>query len=402
MPNTRILVLTGPTDPTIVDALSQPGNVVTRTATVAETLQLAADADVVVLDIVAGAEVAAAACRSLRKDSSAASAPVLCVAQTDSVEERILFLESGADDVITRPFDSRELVARVEALVLRLQRSNAVASSVAEGSERSSAPQLIAVFSPKGGAGTTTVAVNIAVLLARQVPDAVAIIDLDLQFGQVATHLNVPVRHSIVAVAHDAAGQSDREWFRSAAERHESGLHVFGAPAAPDEADDLTAAEVESLLRAAVAAYGTVVVDAGSRLDARIRALFALADAVVIVVTPEFPAVKAVNAFLEHLATSGADIGATTFVLNQPFARELLKLKDIEDAMGGKIGLQVPYDPFLFLKAVNEGVPVSLAAPRSPVTARFERLASMVIGSPVSATGEDRRRGPLGGLFGRG
>ena len=140
-------------------------------------------------------------CREIRATPAMAAVPILCVANSDDVEERIGFLEAGADDVIARPFDAREVEARVEALLLRFQRSKhkpPVVSS--DGLTITQARRVVAVFSPKGGVGTTTIATNIAVAAAQRRPDRVVLVDLDLQFGAVATHLNLsrqadPDRH---------------------------------------------------------------------------------------------------------------------------------------------------------------------------------------------------------------
>ena len=112
----------------------------------------------------------------------------MCVSATDDVEERIAFLEAGADDVMARPFDAREMEARVEALLLRFQRSRDLGPVVSpDGLTLARARRTVAVYSPKGGVGTTTVAVNVAIAAAANRPDKVVLVDLSLQFGGVAT-----------------------------------------------------------------------------------------------------------------------------------------------------------------------------------------------------------------------
>ena len=100
--------------------------------------------------------------------------PILCVAATDDVEERISFLEAGADDVVARPFDAREVEARVEALLLRFQRSKDLAPIVSpDGLTLARPRRSVAVYSPKGGVGTTTIATNVAVAAAQRKADRV-------------------------------------------------------------------------------------------------------------------------------------------------------------------------------------------------------------------------------------
>ena len=103
----------------------------------------------------------------------------MCVSGSDDVEERIRFLESGADDVVARPLDARELEARVEALLLRFQRSHDLAPIISpDGLTMHRARRTVAVFSPKGGVGTTTIAANIAIAAVANRPDRVVLVDL--------------------------------------------------------------------------------------------------------------------------------------------------------------------------------------------------------------------------------
>src|SRR5262249_15669043 len=155
-------------------------------------------------------------------------------AATDDVEERIRFLEAGADDVVARPFDTREVEARIEALLLRFQRSKDLAPVIsADGLTMAKARRTVPVYSPKGGVGATTVATNIAIAAAQRKPDRVVLVDLDLQFGGVATHLNLDPKQTIIDVVRDEAALREPELLRTYAMRHDSGLHVLASPLAP-------------------------------------------------------------------------------------------------------------------------------------------------------------------------
>ncbi len=335
----------------ISTALSGVGYTVTVVTDPDDALRRAVDNQLVILDVVTGDRSAADVCREIRDTPALARIPVLCVAQNDLVEERIKFLEAGADDVMVRPFDARELEARVEALLLRFQRSKDL-SPVASGDTLIVAPRTrrtVAVFSPKGGVGTTTIATNIAMVQARAKPDRVAIIDLHLQFGQVATHLNLEVKQSLAELVRDDAALREPELLRTYAMRHDSGLHVLAAPPTPELANLVEARHVEALLTTILGSYDAIVVDAGSVIDERTMAVFDKADTIVLPVYPEIPALKAVRSLLDYLNESGSSASKTTFVLNNTFAREILRLRDVESALGMKIGAELAYDPFVYL-----------------------------------------------------
>jgi pilus assembly protein CpaE len=359
----------------------------------------------VVIDVVNGPKTPVDVCREIRSTPSLSAIPVLCVGQSDDVEDRIRFLEAGADDVMAKPFDARELEARVEALLLRFQRSKDMSSVVsADGLTVARARRTVAVHSPRGGVGTTTIATNVAMVAARQKPDRVVLVDLHLQFGQVATHLNLEVKQSIADVARDDAAMREPELLRTYAARHDSGLHVLAAPTSPELAELVTADHVDRILTTLLDSYDSVVIDAGSWLDERTMTAFEHADTVIFAVCPEISALKAVHGLLDYLNEAGSVAGKATFVLNNQFGREILKLRDVESALGTKVATELPYDPFLYLKAVNEGVPLVVGAPRSPAAERFTKLAASAFGTDgvaIPTTSESKRSGRFGGLIRR-
>jgi pilus assembly protein CpaE len=389
---------------TIAAALTGVGYTVTTVVDGDEAFRHASEHQLVILGVVDGGKTAIDICREIRATPSMAAIPVLCIGQSDQVEERIQFLEVGADDVIARPFDGRELEARVEALLLRFQRSKDLAPVLSsDGGIAPRSRRIVAVFSPKGGVGTTTIATNLAMALATRRPDRVVVVDMDLQFGQVATHLNVDVKRSLADVARDEAALRESELLRTYAIRHDSGLHVLAAPPTPELAELISSQHVEAILETILGTYDLVIVDAGSELDDRTMAIFEKADNVVLVVNPEMAALKAVHTLLDFLNEAGAIGTKTTFVLNNMFAREILKMRDVESALGTKVSVELPYDPFLYLKAVNEGVPVVTGAPRSTPAGRLIRLADLTVGDEGNGANAGRaRRGLLGGLRRRG
>jgi pilus assembly protein CpaE len=336
----------------------------------------------------------------LRTGDPAVPIPVLAIAQTADLEERIGLLEQGADDVIAKPFDLTELLARIDALALRTQLVGPPGSIGDRGRHR-----LVTVFSPKGGVGTTTIATNLALLAAEAHPNKVLLLDLDLSFGQVASHLNIQPKQTLLELARDEAALHEVELFRTYAIHHAGGLHILAAPPTPSFAALITAEHVELALARALEAYEIVVVDAGTAVDTRLAPLFSMSQAVVVPVVPEIPALNSVHLLLDQLSESGALGARTVFVLNNAYARDLLKRTDVESALGSKISADLPYDAMVYLKAVNEGNPVVRSAPKSAPAEKLRVLATTVFGFglvPVAAAeGSDGAGKVKRGLFGR-
>ena len=382
--------------------LSGAGYTVTAFADPEEAYAKVAEHQLVIIDTSGGPTSAVEVCRQIRAAPAMSAVPVMCVSASEDVEERIAFLEAGADDVMARPFDAREMEARVEALLLRFQRSRDLAPIIsADGLTLARARRTVAVYSPKGGVGTTTVATNIAIAAAANRPDKVVLVDFALQFGGVATLLDLDPKQTIADVIRDETPLVEPELLRTYAMRHDSGLHVLAAPAAPESTESITKAHVTQVLSTLLDGYDMVVIDAGSTLDERVLTIFEAAEAVLLTVTPEIGALKSMHALLEYLSEAGTIGLKSSFVLNNLFARDILKLRDVETFLGAKMAVELPYDPFLYLKAVNEGVPIVTGAPRSAPAERLTKLSGIAFGTAGYQMPVEPQEKKSGGLFRR-
>src|SRR5207253_2917250 len=157
--------------------------------------------------------------------------------------------------------------ARVEALLLRFQRAKDLSPTLAAPGIIAPTPRrTVAVFSPKGGVGATTIAVNIAMAKAMTAPDKVVVLDLDLQFGQVTTFLDLPPRQTLADLVRDDQALREPELLRTYTTRHDAGLHVLPSPGSPEVADLVTARHVDVLLETILGTFDFVVIDGGSSL----------------------------------------------------------------------------------------------------------------------------------------
>ena len=402
MTDTRILLFGASPSETLTKVLGKPGRALTQLTDADRLAAAAAEQDVVVIDVVPPPHSIVELCRQLRGSPDLGQLPILAITSVDDVEERIKLLEAGADDVMIRPLDERELDARVEALDLRSRRSRELRPSTVVAATKRPGRRLIAVYSPKGGVGTTTVAVNLGLAVAVRDPEGAALVDLTPMGGHVATHLDLRPRLTIADLLRDSQGLISPEILKSTyLQRHERGLLVLAGSPAPSPADLMTGDDAERILEAVLTAVPTVVVDLGSHLDDRVLASLETADDVVLVVTPDFPALKSVHSFFEFLAETGK-APEPTVVVNEVYALQTLTPADIENALGRRVAMRVPYDPLLYLRAANQGTPVFAGAPTSQPARRYDQLAGILLGedAPGGAPDQQRRRG-LAGIFGR-
>jgi pilus assembly protein CpaE len=380
----------GPSAALLSAALTVRGHDVTTVASVEEAAAVAGSHAIVLIDVLPGPRDGIELCRRIRTDPASASTPIIAISGSDDLEERIAFLEAGADDVMSRPFDPPELEVRVEALLVRRD-ATPVGGFVGERGGGGGGPvRVLTVYSPKGGVGATTIAVNVAVGAALASPGRVLLVDLDVRWGQVATHLNLTTPHTIVDLVHDLPAVKEPGLFRSYTVRHESGLHVLAAPAAAASAEYVAADVVAEALRTASADFDLIVVDAGSELDALSLMALDVADRVVLPVAADIPSLKPVVQLLEYLNETGSVTDKTVVVVNQIFSRQLVGADQIESLLGLPVSARLPYDEDAHLRSTNEGSPVVVRAPRSASAGAFAKLTTALLG-PAEAG--DRRSG---------
>jgi len=358
--------------------------------------------------IVAEGLAASGAIASLRTAGSDGVTPILVVAPADDVEARIAFFEAGADDVIGGGFAPNELEGRVMAQLIHAGKVRP------EDAPSSGSAEIISFFSPKGGVGTTTLAVNTAVLLAggggpshgRAARESVTVpashvllIDMDLQFGQVATHLNLSPRYDAFALASDEQALDDPDQARSFLTQHPSGLMVLAAPPQPEADPRITLDHVQRIVETLRPGFDHILIDLGSRLDPRTLWLLEQSDAHVFVLYPEVGALRAMSLLLALLNETTPTQARLSIIVNHVFPRQLLKAGDVEHLLRIRPTVEIPYTDVDMVRAVNEGVPLVVGRPGSPGALAMRHLARAVIGADQRAM--PGRAQPRRGLFGR-
>ena len=369
-----------------------------------------AEVDTAQLIVVEAADMPSLAllCRRINDEAGSAHPPILAVVPANDVETRVKVLQAGADDVLSQPIDERELGAMVDALLLRSNPSVGAPVALATiGSPIVPKPpsgpgRVIAFAAAKGGAGTTTLAVNTALMLAEMAPGNVAIADLDMFHGQVSTHLDIYGRGSTATLAREDLESQTAEMIADSGRLHPSGLTVYDGPYRPDDGEGITSGQLTLLVQTLRGIYATVIVDCGSTLDSRAMAVLNSADRLALVITPDIPALRLLHAALEVLSEIGNAADRTTFVVNDIYPKSSITADQIEEHLSIKVGLTVPYDSDNFLRAVNEGQPVHLAARRSAASAALRRLAEMLSDNDQeNIAAPPRKKGRLGGFLGR-
>lgn len=299
-------------------------------------------------------------------------------------------LHAGIRDVLPPDATGPDLRRTVErALDVAARRRSQMAALPAPPQGGSGGGQVIVVASPKGGSGKTTVGANLAVTLAQNDPGSTVLVDLDLQFGDVATALQLLPESTWADVVQ--AGELDVTSLKVFLTRHSSGLFVLCSPESPADGERVTPGSVERVLTLLAGEFRTVVVDTGAGLDEPTLAALEAASDVILVCSTDVPSVRSLRKEIVTLDQLGL-AQRRHFVLNRADARVGLEVSDVEATIGLPVDIALPSSRAVPL-AMNQGIPVVETEPRSAVSRQLVQLAERF--APVTAgrsTGFLRRR----------
>jgi pilus assembly protein CpaE len=314
---------------------------------------------------------------ALLKTTRGAGAVV--VVEHPSAKLMSLALRSGVDDAIELADVGPQLARTLGELAFRLDEELAAPPPRNEpGTGGRRKAFVTSVFSPKGGVGKSVVAVNLAAALARTSGEPVVVLDLDLQFGDVAVMLRLQPLHTFTD-AISAGDLLDETLLRSFLARHEkSGVYVLAAPTSPSEADHVDSAAMLRVLDLLRDMFGHVVIDTPPHLSEVVLQAVAESDLVGFVVAMDVPSVKNARLGLQAFSLLQLPLGKVVLLLNRAGSKVHLAPHDIERVLEMKVDLSLPSDVTV-TQSVNQGVPVLLEYPRSPFSGQVTLLADLVL-----------------------
>jgi len=299
---------------------------------------------------------------------------------------------AGAREFLVKPFSSDELTASIRQVYSREKEEagRAVVTAAARNAESAELGTVVAVFSPKGGVGRTTIAVNLAVASVTELNKKVVLVDGSFQFGDVAVLLNLdPKDKSMFELVSNLEAGGDADAVETYTVTHSSGVRVILAPPSPEMADVITSTGVKRVVEALRQRYELVVIDCAAWFNDTTLGILDLADIVLVVLTLEMTSIKNIRLFLEVAETLGYQ-DKIRLVLNRADTTLGIRVADVEHSIGRKVDNTIVSDGRAVVYALNRGVPFVLSNREAQVAQDVLRLATAVTGNRQSS--EDDRK----------
>jgi pilus assembly protein CpaE len=289
---------------------------------------------------------------------------------------------AGARGYLVKPFSSEELFASTRAAFARRLEGIGTLVPVGPGTSPASPrtkAQIVAVYSPKGGVGTTTIAVNLAVALAAG-DKSVALVDADLQFGDVGVMLNLdPTKASVGDVVADLV-QGTPEALDGVLVRHRSNVDVLLAPPTPDTGELLTPEHMKTILGRLSAGHDFVVVDCPTHLNDATLAVLDMADRVLCAVSLEITAIRTARTFVDVSERIGYPDGKLAIIVNRADSNHGISIHDVERSIGRPVEHTIVSDGRSAVQALNHGIPFVMGNRKAQITIDYCAIAEWLEG----------------------
>ena len=307
-------------------------------------------------------------CRRLRADPKHAALPIIMLTALAQVQDKLNAFEAGADDYLTKPFEPAELRARIKSLLRYRDLPSAPP-------EEELLAYKIAVFSLRGGVGTSTLATNLAAGLTELWGDSTTLVDLAFFNGQSALMLDLPLRNTWGDLANIPTEEIDTDLLEQVMLRHIHGVRVLAAPRHAVDGELISEEKVKHVIKLLEKRYPYLVFDLSHDFSPTNLAALDAADKILLLLSPEMASVRCAGMALDVFRDLEYPAEKIELVLNWTFSGQGLPRGEIEVALKRKLPIVIPHVPDTLVASLTLGKPPILHETETPLGALLEDLS---------------------------
>lgn len=292
---------------------------------------------------------------------------VAALSNKTSTETIIKVMRAGAKEFVTKPIAQTEFLETIANIKVEYN-----------ATEQLDTCKIISTFSNKGGIGKTSIAVNLAVELAQMTKEKVALVDLNLQLGDVATFLDMSPAFAMDYIADNINNLDDEELLKAMTRYKNTSLYVIADPLNVDKSQDITAEQIKNILTALKRTFSYIVIDIGTNIDSKTITALDYSDLILLISTANLPAIRSTQRCMEFFKKLNYSSEKTKLVLNRYMDNEEIKTTDIEEVFKQKVYWKIPNNYLTMMSAINKGVPVNEINPEANISVNYRTFAARV------------------------
>lgn len=279
-----------------------------------------------------------------------------------STDNIVKALRMGAKDFLPKPILRDDLIRAVK--LVENYRQNEKLS------------EIISVYSNKGGIGKTTIAVNLASELANVTGEKVALVDLNLQLGDVSTFLNIKPAFDVGYVIRKLVSKNDIPIEKMLEQYKDTGLYILSDPSYIEQSESITPQLIEKLFAKLRQVFQYIIVDLSSNIDPNTLKILDLSDKIMFTTIVNIPSIRNAQRCLNLFKSRNYPKNKVKLVINRYMENDEITASDIENTLSEKIYRKIPNNYFTIMEAINRGVTVWEVNPNSNIGSCFREFAS--------------------------
>lgn len=311
---------------------------------------------------------------SFLEDLKLASDKIIMTSTEYSADYIIKSFRYGALDFLPKPILKNQLLSSIEKI-----------NSVKDGLD-SNTSKIITVYSNKGGIGKTTIATNFAAELAKTTRSKVALVDLNLQLGDVSTFLNLSPKFDVAYVVKNILTQKEGSLISAFEKYKDTSLYILSDSTFIDQSENITPVQIESLFASLRSIFSYIVIDMSSEISPNTLKILDKSDYILFTSIVNIPAIRNTQRCLSLFKSRRYPEDKVKIVINRYMESDDIKIDDIETALGEKVYWKIPNNYFSIMESINKGEIVSDVSPKSNIASSFKELSIKISDDIVKET----------------
>jgi pilus assembly protein CpaE len=295
---------------------------------------------------------------------------IFAICEDRSSETILRFMRAGVTEYLLKPLSELDLASALQ----KLGRLWLVKTPEADEGK------IITLFSPKGGVGVTTIAINLAVNIHELTSKPTILVELDLNAGDVTTFLNLRAAYTMSDVTSNI-GKLDRTFLQSVITKHESGIYVLADPQRVEEAVSISAEDVRKVLTLLKSMFAYIILDTEPAFNDRTKTAIDMSNLLFMVFIMSLPGIRNMQRYLNYLDGFGNVKEKIRLLVNRRLKKDDIKPEDAEKILDRPLFWSIPNDYDTVMACLNKGVTVSKFDPKSKLNLSIKDLASTTINS---------------------
>ena len=277
-------------------------------------------------------------------------------------------LRAGAREFLVKPLIEKDFVASVKKM------KDLILGNINDTTKC----KVITTFSNKGGIGKTSIAVNLAMEIANITKEKVALVDLNMQMGDITTFLNLDPSFDTSYVVNNLDRIDETFLLTTLEQYNKTSLYVLADPPDIEQAEIITSEDITTLINILRNVFSYIVIDTTSSFDAKTITALDNSDLILLISIINLPSIRNCQRCFDLFKKLGYSKDKIKLIINRYMDADDIKIEDVEEVLDHKVFFKIPNNYYTIINSINKGIPICDAAPNSNICKSFKQLGAML------------------------